>query len=145
MMQLKAIFSDLLREFEFELAQPPDTYRNDHSKMVVQLAQPCRARYRRRRRAAEHATSGVTESAAGSEEAGGAFRVRVDRDLCQGHAVCASECPEVFEVDPEERKVVLRNKNPGASLRAGVESAVRHCPTRALSIAVPEADLGNQE
>jgi sterol 14-demethylase len=44
MMQLKAIFSVLLRQFTFELAQPHDTYRNDHSKMVVQLAQPCAAR-----------------------------------------------------------------------------------------------------
>jgi sterol 14-demethylase len=48
MMQLKAIFSVLLRGWEFELAQPPDSYRNDHSKMVVQLEQPCVARYRRR-------------------------------------------------------------------------------------------------
>ncbi len=48
MMQLKAIFSELLRGYEFELAQPADSYRNDHSKMVVQLAQPCRLRYRRR-------------------------------------------------------------------------------------------------
>jgi sterol 14-demethylase len=48
MMQLKAIFSVLLRHWDFELAQPSDTYRNDHSKMVVQLAQPCVARYRRR-------------------------------------------------------------------------------------------------
>jgi sterol 14-demethylase len=47
-MQLKAIFSVLLRGWTFELAQPPDTYRNDHSKMVVQLSQPCRARYRTR-------------------------------------------------------------------------------------------------
>ncbi|MEX2557520.1 MAG: cytochrome P450, partial [Actinomycetota bacterium] len=45
-MQLKAIFSVLLRGWVFELAQPPDTYRNDHSKMVVQLQQPCAARYR---------------------------------------------------------------------------------------------------
>ena len=44
MMQLKAIFSVLLREYTFELTQPHDTYRNDHSKMVVQLAQPCAAR-----------------------------------------------------------------------------------------------------
>lgn len=50
MMQLKAIFSVLLRDWEFEPAQPPGTYRDDHSKMVVQLAQPCAARYRRRRR-----------------------------------------------------------------------------------------------
>jgi sterol 14-demethylase len=48
MMQLKAIFSVLLRHWDFELAQPSDTYRNDHSKMVVQLAQPCVARYRSR-------------------------------------------------------------------------------------------------
>jgi sterol 14-demethylase len=48
LMQLKAIFSHLLRSFEFELAQPPESYRNDHSKMVVQLQQPCRVRYRRR-------------------------------------------------------------------------------------------------
>ncbi len=48
MIQLKAIFSVLLRSWEFELAQPPDSYRNDHSKMVVQLAQPCLVSYRRR-------------------------------------------------------------------------------------------------
>ncbi|WP_306357370.1 MULTISPECIES: cytochrome P450 [unclassified Nocardia] len=50
LMQLKAIFSILLRDWEFELAQPSDSYRNDHSKMVVQLEQPCAVRYRRRRR-----------------------------------------------------------------------------------------------
>jgi sterol 14-demethylase len=48
MMQLKAILSVLLRGFAFELAQPPGSYRNDHSRMVVQLRQPCRVRYRRR-------------------------------------------------------------------------------------------------
>jgi len=48
LIQLKAIFSVLLRDWTFELAQPPGTYRNDHSKMVVQLAQPCAVRYRRR-------------------------------------------------------------------------------------------------
>jgi sterol 14-demethylase len=47
-MQIKAIFSVLLREYEFEMAQPPGSYRNDHSKMVVQLARPARVRYRKR-------------------------------------------------------------------------------------------------
>ncbi len=46
-MQIKAIFSVLLREYRFEVAQPADSYRNDHSKMVVQLAQPAKVRYRR--------------------------------------------------------------------------------------------------
>jgi sterol 14-demethylase len=48
MMQLKAIFSVLLRGWTFDLAQPPESYRNDHSKMVVQLQQPCGATYRHR-------------------------------------------------------------------------------------------------
>lgn len=47
-MQLKAIFSVLLCNYEFEMAQPSESYRNDHSKMVVQLRQPCRVRYRKR-------------------------------------------------------------------------------------------------
>jgi sterol 14-demethylase len=50
MMQLKAIFSVLLQGWEFGAAQPLESYRNDHSKMVVQLQQPCRVRYRRRTR-----------------------------------------------------------------------------------------------
>ena len=50
MMQLKAIFSVLLRDYEFEMAQPSETYRDDVSKMVIQLQQPCRVRYRRRSR-----------------------------------------------------------------------------------------------
>jgi sterol 14-demethylase len=49
-MQIKAIFSVLLREYAFEMAQPSESYRNDHSKMVVQLAQPARVKYRRRHR-----------------------------------------------------------------------------------------------
>jgi sterol 14-demethylase len=48
MMQLKAIFSVILRDFEFEPVQPLDSYRDDFSKMVIQLAQPARVRYRRR-------------------------------------------------------------------------------------------------
>ena len=50
-MQIKAIFSVLLREYEFEMAQPADSYHNDHTKMVVQLARPATVRYRRRNRA----------------------------------------------------------------------------------------------
>lgn len=47
-MQIKAIFSVLLREYEFEMSQPADSYRNDHTKMVVQLARPALVRYRKR-------------------------------------------------------------------------------------------------
>jgi sterol 14alpha-demethylase len=47
MMQLKAIFSVILRDFEFEMTQPSESYRDDTSKMVIQLARPATVRYRR--------------------------------------------------------------------------------------------------
>ncbi len=48
MMQLKAIFSVILRDYEFEMVQPSESYRDDVSKMVIQLEQPCQVLYRRR-------------------------------------------------------------------------------------------------
>ncbi len=48
MMQMKAIFSVLLRDFTFSPAQDLDSYGDDYSKMVIQLARPCRVTYRRR-------------------------------------------------------------------------------------------------
>jgi len=133
MMQLKAIFSDLLREFEFELAQPAETYRNDHSKMVVQLQQPCRARYRRRRTVVRPGARGEAGARSGPTPVAG-FRICIDRDLCQGHGVCVSEAPDVFALDRAEQKVVLLDERPAPALRGAVELAVEHCPTRAISI-----------
>ena len=48
MMQLKAIFTVLLRDWSLELAQPSDSYKADMSKMVIQIEQPARIRYTRR-------------------------------------------------------------------------------------------------
>jgi len=145
MMQLKAIFSDLLLNFEFELSQPPESYHNDHSRMVVQIAKPCRVRYRRRKSAESGISVQKSSPSNNVDVPRGTFRVCVDLDLCQGHAVCAEEAPEIFEIDREENKVVLRTRNPSASHRERVEKAVRHCPTRALSIEDPEPVLENQE
>ena len=62
------------------------------------------------------------------------MRVRVDLDLCQGHGTCAEEAPEVFAVDEKESKVIIRLEQPPEALRAKVKSAVRFCPTGALSL-----------
>ena len=65
------------------------------------------------------------------------LRVEVDRDLCQGHGVCESEAPEVFEVgtfDGRDNQVVVLAEEPGEDQRAGVELAVRYCPTHALRL-----------
>jgi sterol 14-demethylase len=131
MMQLKAIFSVLLRRFEFEMAQPSESYRNDHSKMVVQLEQPCRVRYRRR---VLKAAPVARAAQAGAKAEPGAVRVHVDADLCQGHGVCVGEAPEVFRIDPQTGRVELLLERPPEALRARVDKAVRYCPTRALSL-----------
>ena len=115
MMQLKAIFSVLLRDYEFELAQPSETYRNDHSKMVVQLEQPCAVhRYRPRARR---------------------MRIVVDRDLCQGHAMCESRgarrCSSVSKAG--DRRRCSTSRPPPISARR-VDAAVQYCPTHALTI-----------
>jgi sterol 14-demethylase len=131
MMQLKAIFSTLLRSYEFELAHPPDSYRNDHSKMVVQLAQPCRLRYRRR---AAPLVAANTLADTAPTLADQPFFLQADLDLCQGHAVCIEEAPDLFEMDPVTNRVVVRNLEPDVGERAFAEAAVNHCPTRALRI-----------
>ena len=133
MMQLKAIFSVILRRYDFSLLQPPGSYANDHSKMVVQLKQPARIRYRRRSASAARGSRASEASVAPGGAAAG-LRVLVDADLCQGHGVCVSECPEAFELDPQELKVRLRSERIAPELRPQVEAAVRYCPTRALRL-----------
>ncbi|MGW4330133.1 ferredoxin [Nocardia sp. NPDC004573] len=62
------------------------------------------------------------------------MRIRADLDLCQGHAVCQAEAPEVFRV-PERGRVEILDDRPDAGLRPTVADAIRYCPTQALSIA----------
>jgi sterol 14-demethylase len=48
-LQLKAIFATLLREFDFELVDPPEKYVDDYSGMTVKPQAPMRVRYKRRK------------------------------------------------------------------------------------------------
>jgi sterol 14-demethylase len=52
MMQQKAIFSVLLRRFEFALAAEPTSYVDNYAAMVVRPRQPFLVRYRKRAPAA---------------------------------------------------------------------------------------------
>ncbi|MEU4595743.1 MULTISPECIES: ferredoxin [Nocardia] len=60
-------------------------------------------------------------------------RIVVDLDLCQGHAACQEEAPEVFTV-PKRGKVEILVERPSSAQHAAVADAVTYCPTRALSI-----------
>ena len=65
------------------------------------------------------------------------MRIKVDLDLCQGHGVCAGECPEVFDVRDQPGsypQVVVLQETPPESLRTKVMEAVRGCPNRVIRI-----------
>ena len=62
------------------------------------------------------------------------MRIVVDRDLCQGHAMCASEAPEVFEVGQHDDQVRVLDDSPPETARDAVRRAVTYCPTGALSV-----------
>lgn len=66
------------------------------------------------------------------------MRIVVDLDLCQGHAVCQSEAPEIFRVvdrpgDYARVEVIL--ERPPEELRAQANAAARYCPNRVITIA----------
>jgi ferredoxin len=64
-------------------------------------------------------------------------RVRVDLELCQGHALCREEAPEVFDVAPRPGaydQVTLLLERPPEALRTKVEAAARHCPNRVIRV-----------
>ena len=58
------------------------------------------------------------------------MRIVIDEDLCQGHAMCEVEAPEVFAVPKVGPATVI---GPVGDVEA-VRSAVRHCPTGALTL-----------
>jgi ferredoxin len=60
-------------------------------------------------------------------------KITVDRDLCQGHGVCESEAPGIFQVSQGGVLEVL-DQAPPEDRRAEVAAAVRYCPTSALTI-----------
>jgi sterol 14-demethylase len=62
------------------------------------------------------------------------MRIAVDRDLCQGHAVCESEAEGIFVLEKRAATVTVLDESPPEDRRGEVEAAVRYCPTHALTI-----------
>jgi ferredoxin len=60
------------------------------------------------------------------------MRISVDMDLCQGHGVCCSEAPSLFELDGD--KVRVLEAQPKPEFHAAARLAAKYCPTRAISI-----------
>lgn len=137
MLQLKAIFSILLRRYTFELIDDKEAYQDDFTQMVVQPASPCRVRYLKRISLKET----VVESARHTGQAGASacpgFQIIIDRELCQGHATCMTEAPELFHVDDAGNLTVLQ-ESPSLDLLAKARQAEKYCPTQAIKLELTE-------
>jgi len=135
MLQLKAIFSILLRRYTFELIDDKDSYQDDFTQMVVQPASPCRIRYIKRKDIKETAAEPTTNNAQESAKTGPGFHIKIDRELCQGHATCMTEAPELFHVDDAGNVTVLQEKPP-LDLLTKARQAEKYCPTKAIKIEI---------
>ena len=63
---------------------------------------------------------------------GDRWRVEVDRQLCEGHALCVETAPAVFDVGPDE--VAIAVEHPPNGLREQAEGAVAACPRQAITV-----------
>jgi sterol 14-demethylase len=140
MLQLKAIISILLRRYTFEMIGDQDTYQDDFTQMVVQPVSPCRIRYVKRKPKVESKIQATTQNATNSEAVGQSFHIHIDRQLCQGHATCMSEAPELFQVDDEGNLTVLQ-ENPNLAFLEMAKQAEKYCPNKAIKIEMNHGDL----
>ena len=143
-LQVKAILAVLLRRYEFEMLDR-NIGSNFHG-LVVGPTEPCRMRYRRRKervvakpvKAAVPVEATSTAPAAakcpfsGEEGAKPKLRIELDRDLCQGHAVCVSEVPDIFAIGDDHKVTLVRQ--PDESLYRAVMQAAKYCPTHTIRL-----------
>jgi len=168
LLQVKAILAVLLRRFEFELVSSevgedfhglvvgptqPCRVRYRRRQRPTQVDVPVEVAPKRTSEECPMTTAAETQeevvaepepeaqpvAAPGVGEGTASYTVVVDLDLCQGHAVCAGEAPEVFDVGDDD-KVQLLEPFPAASLRDKVELAAEYCPTRAIRVIDGEAN-----
>ena len=145
--QIKTIFAVLLRRLDFELVDPPDSYHDDYTQMIVQPKSPCRVRQRPRTDLAplDSDADGV-EAGAGPVDGSTraplpeVLRIEIDGELCQGHAVCMGAVPEVFRVrEARDAQAELLVTTVRGALVAKVERARRLCPNQAIRCTAGEA------
>lgn len=152
--QIKAIFAVLLRKYEFELLDSPESYRDDYTQMIVQPTAPCRVRYRLRQNPSAsmpatpasasaahlcpvtHAPSPQTQPAATDKNGKNTQKILTivhDAGLCQGHAMCMAEAPEYFFVD-EHSQLHIKQYEVAAADEEKVRRALHYCPNGALAL-----------
>ena len=57
--------------------------------------------------------------------------IEIDRDLCYGFGDCVSSAPDVFELDADEKAIVI---DPNGASRDDLVEAAANCPVNAITI-----------
>jgi ferredoxin len=65
--------------------------------------------------------------------------IEIDRELCYGFGDCVSSAPDVFELDDDEKAIVI---DPNGAARDDLVDAAANCPVTAITIR--EASTGEQ-
>ncbi len=66
------------------------------------------------------------------------IRVQVDRNLCIGSGDCVDTAPDVFQLDDEDKAVVV---DPDGAETDAVLEAAGNCPVTEIFVAGEEGDL----
>jgi ferredoxin len=61
-------------------------------------------------------------------------RVKIDPGKCEGHAVCASLVPEVFQIPEEGAGAEVAVDQLPPALEPAVRRAVMGCPEQAITV-----------
>lgn len=62
------------------------------------------------------------------------MKIEADRTRCAGTAMCVSVSAKLFALDPEHRRVLVLEQNPGTQHADDAEEAAELCPTQALRL-----------
>ncbi|MCH9671760.1 MAG: ferredoxin [Gammaproteobacteria bacterium] len=62
------------------------------------------------------------------------MRIKVDRNLCSGYALCVEAAPNVFDMDEHDIAVVIAEPGDLAAERENADYAARLCPRQAIVI-----------
>lgn len=144
--QIKTIIAALIRRMDLELVDPESYYSDDYTQMIVQPKSPCRVRFRRRPEesipaaaslrpdvAAESSCPFSGHQSPASQHSG--IKLEIDSNLCQGHAVCMGEAPDLFFVGERNDAVgeVLVAYPSEARLEVA-RRASKLCPNQAIRL-----------
>ncbi len=74
----------------------------------------------------------------GELSASNRIEISVDRGLCIGSGDCVDTAPDVFQLDAEDKAVVV---DPDGASVDDVIDAARNCPVSAIFVAGEDGDL----